>query len=88
MADKRSLGVFDHTQILRKAYDADLGVLRTSDINNLVRGEWNYVAVTYPDTVTEVYTYKTAALLGDVIAVVTITYSDASKEQLTSVQRS
>ena len=48
----------------------------------------DYVAVTYPTTSTEVYTYKTGGVGGTTVATVTLVYSDAvTKLILTSVAR-
>lgn len=51
----------------------------------LVPEPYDEIQATYPTTSSEVYTYK---LAGDTVAVVTVTYTDASKEVLTSVVRS
>lgn len=45
---------------------------------------WDSIAVTYPTSSSEVYTYSLAA---DVVRVVTVSYTDASKETLSSVVR-
>lgn len=48
----------------------------------------DYVGATYPDGVTEVYIYKSGGAAGTVVATVTVVYSDATKENLTSVTKS
>ena len=50
-------------------------------------GVYDYIAVTYPTTTTEVYTYKTGGASGDNVAVVTITYTDLTKCDISSVAR-
>lgn len=58
----------------------------TAAINNtLVPEQHDEIQATYPTTSSEVYTYK---LSGVSVAVVTVTYADATKEVLTSVVRS
>lgn len=58
----------------------------TAAINNtLVPEQHDEIQATYPTTSSEVYTYK---LSGVSVAVVTVTYADATKEALTSVVRS
>jgi len=53
--------------------------------NTLVPEQHDEIQATYPTTSSEVYTYK---LSGVSVAVVTVTYADATKEVLTSVVRS
>ena len=53
--------------------------------NTLVPEKHDEIQATYPTTSSEVYTYK---LSGVSVAVVTVTYADATKEVLTSVVRS
>ena len=53
--------------------------------NTLVPEQHDEIQATYPTTSSEVYTYK---LSGASVAVVTVTYTDATKEVLTSVVRS
>lgn len=53
--------------------------------NTLVPEQHDEIQATYPTTSSEVYTYK---LSGVSVAVVTVTYADATKEALTSVVRS
>lgn len=58
----------------------------TAAINNtLVPEQHDEIQATYPTISSEVYTYK---LSGASVAVVTVTYTDATKEVLTSVVRS
>ena len=53
--------------------------------NTLVPEQHDEIQATYPTSSSEVYTYK---LSGASVAVVTVTYTDATKEVLTSVVRS
>jgi hypothetical protein len=53
----------------------------------LVPEAYNYVGVAYPEDDTEVYTYKTGGSGGDTVATVTVTYTDSTKENVSSVAR-
>jgi hypothetical protein len=56
---------------------------------NLLEGVvFDYIAATYPDTVTEVYTYKSGGVGGTTVATLTVIYTDDTKEILSSVARS
>lgn len=45
----------------------------------------DYVGVTYPDNVTEVYTYRVGGSSGSIVRVVTVVYSNSSKSELASI---
>lgn len=56
---------------------------------SLVEGlVFDYIAATYPDTSTEVYTYKSGGVGGTTVAIITLIYTDSTKKVLTSVERS
>lgn len=61
------------------------GLAETSGNQTLAPAQFDAVAVTYPTSTTEVYTYS---YLGTTVGVVTLTYVDATKEALTSAVRS
>jgi hypothetical protein len=61
------------------------GNQKTQITTSLINFEFDSVYLTEPDTVTEVYTYK---LSGNIIATITIIYTDVSKETLISCIRS
>lgn len=48
----------------------------------------DYIGVTYPITSQEVYTYKTGGASGTVVGIITVNYTDATKEILSSVIKS
>ena len=50
-------------------------------------GVYDYIAVTYPTTTTEVFTYKLGGASGATVAVVTITYTDVTKCDILTVVR-
>jgi len=49
--------------------------------------DYDYIAATYPNSTTEVYTYKSGGSSGTIVGTVTVTYSNSSKETLTSVEK-
>lgn len=57
-------------------------------MNTFVLDKFDALSATYPDAITEVYTYYNGGLTGTVVAVVTVVYTDASKNNVTSVVRS
>lgn len=75
-------------QIIKKVYDADNDSLRVSPVaGQLVDESFDYIGVTYPSSTEEVYTYKTGGASGTTVAVVTVTYTDGTKENVSSVAR-
>ena len=50
--------------------------------------QYDAVSVSYPDSTTEVYTFKTGGLSGTTVATITITYTDSSKENISTVEKS
>lgn len=48
---------------------------------------YDYIAATYPTATTEVYTYKTGGVSGTTVAVLTLTFTDATKNVLSSVEK-
>jgi len=62
----------------------DLSGQSVSSIPGLGVPPSDYIAVTYPDGDTEVYTYKSGGATGDTVATITCVYTDGN---LTSVTR-
>ena len=48
---------------------------------------WDYIGVARPDAVTEVYSFKLGGSTGALQRTITLTFEDASKENLLSVER-
>ena len=59
--------------------------LHVKSLSQLVSEKFDSIYATYPNSITEVYTYK---LNGTTVATVTVLYADATKAQLVSVIRS
>lgn len=64
-----------------------LDVNATVSIGALVTEPFDYISAAYPDSVTEVYTYKLGGAAGAPVAVVTVVYVDSTKEELVSVTK-
>lgn len=58
--------------------------LHVRSLAQLVSEKYDAIYATYPNTTTEVYTYK---LTGTTVATVTVIYTDATKDVLDSVVR-
>ena len=89
------LGVskIDNTSVVDIRGNPSTGVLVVEgDINTantLITDPFDYIGATYPDTSTEVYTYKLGGAGGTTVGVITCVYSDAvTKEILLSVTKS
>jgi hypothetical protein len=60
----------------------------TSTTGSLLAGlTFDYIAVTYPLTTQEVYTYRSGGVSGTIVAVITVNYSDDTKSAITSVAK-
>lgn len=55
--------------------------------NPLNLSTFDYVAVTYPDAVTELYTFKTGGSGGTTTNTVTLVYTDSGKGSLSTVTK-
>ena len=49
--------------------------------------DWDYVKVTYPNATTETYTFREGGSGGTVQATVTLVYTDSTKEDLDTAER-
>ena len=69
--------------------EGSVGVSLPIEITNtLVTTPFDYIGATYPNTSTEVYTYKTGGSGGTTVATITVVYSDAvTKAIITSVTK-
>lgn len=48
---------------------------------------YDYLAATYPNSTTEIYTYKTGGSGGTTVAVLTVVYTDSTKDFVSNVTR-
>ena len=77
----------NHKQIIMRVYDSIKNALRVTLIQSepvIVTEdiEWDEIVTTYPTAMQEVYTYK---LLTNVVQVITVNYTNSSKELISSV---
>ena len=56
-------------------------------VNTLVPDKFDFIGASYPSSTVEVYTYKTGGASGTIVAVVTVTYSDPTKNAIISAAR-
>lgn len=56
--------------------------------NALITEPFDFIGVAYPSTTVETYTYKLGGAGGALVGVVTVSYVDATKNQLLTVQKS
>lgn len=50
--------------------------------------KYDYISASYPDNITDVYTYKIGGSSGTVVCTITVVYTDLTKEFLLSVTKS
>ncbi len=61
---------------------------KTIKAGDLLNGiVYDAISVTYPTATTETFTYKTGGLSGTTVRVITVTYTDSTKEFISSVER-
>lgn len=65
----------------------NLLVMYEGDVAGVYPYSHDYVAITYPSAVTEVYTYKVGGSGGTTVATMTVTYTNANKEFISSVDK-
>jgi len=56
-------------------------------ISGLISASYDYIGATYPNSTTEVYTYKTGGASGTTVATVTVVYTTATKDLLSTVTK-
>jgi hypothetical protein len=61
--------------------------IRTLLNSSLVNVAYDYVAVTYPTSTQEVYTFNTGGSGGTTVATVTVNYTDSTKDFILNVAR-
>jgi len=76
-----------HRQIIMRVYDSIKNALRVTLVQSdpvIVTDdiEWDEIVTTYPSSTQEVYTYK---LLTNVVQIITVNYTNSSKELISSV---
>lgn len=85
MAKNTDITKLDPTQTWLRSFEDSQDRFRITPTNALVTDPYDNIQVTYPDAITEVYTYK---LGSTTTSTVTVVYTDASKASLSSVTKS
>jgi hypothetical protein len=88
MSESRTISplIMDRSEPLGNSDDGTgRRALHVKATNVLVTEPYDEIAATYPDAVTEVYTYK---MSGSTVATVTVVYTDLTKSLLLSVTKS
>jgi len=73
--------------VIAKANPSTGGLVVEGDVNitnTLITVPFDYISATYPDTSTEVYTYKLGGSSGTTVGTITVVYSDAGTKQIIS----
>ena len=70
----------------------DVNVFNDSPIdvfsaNSLITEAYDYISAAYPNSTTETYTYKSGGASGTLVAIVTVVYTDATKDLVSTVTR-
>lgn len=55
--------------------------------NTLITDPFDYISAQYPVPTVEIYTYRLGGVAGSIVGVITVTYTDASKQLITSVSK-
>lgn len=75
-------------QVLQNVHDLTDEALQVRGIGGtFVSEKFDYVQAAYPDSVTEVYTYKLGGASGTTVATLTVVYVDSSKDQISTVTK-
>ena len=63
------------------------GDLVTNPLGNLVRIDWDFIAITAPTTLTDLFTYKIGGSGGTTVLLVTVTYASEAKINIITVEK-
>ena len=83
---KRVIGYKDGANFQLVESDNPLPVI-DKVANTLVPDVYDYIAVTYPTSTTEVYTFRDGGDEGTLVSTITLTYTDANKTDLSTVSK-
>lgn len=75
----------DSTKAIRTAYEDATEALKVRPINSFLDVVSDAIVVTYPTGVQEVYTFKTGGTGGTTVRTITVTYTDSTKVNLSTV---
>ena len=75
----------DWHQTLREGFNDSDNAFRSKIIGAAVDVTWDYLAVTYPSSTQEVYTFKTGGSGGATVKAITVNYTTSAKDFISSV---
>ena len=75
---------FDFGNVLKDSFNEVAGALNVVSLGSVIKVPWQDMKVEYPNDTQEVYTYYDT-VDGNLVATVTLTYTDASKGFLSRV---
>lgn len=72
-----------------RVFNTETGQWENSSLSmgKIVWEQFDYIDADYPSSTTETYTYKLGGSGGTTVAVVTVTYTDSSKDNVDTVSR-
>lgn len=86
-ADKDAVRIEDPITGAHLQVNSD-GTASTRTINTFITAPFDYLSAIYPSSTVEVYTYKNGGSTGTIVGVLTITYTDDTKNYIASVSKS
>ena len=85
-AGRKAINPVTGTSVSGDKFAQDVNV--AGGLGTLLAGTiYDYIAITYPTSTTESYVYKTGGVGGTTVATIIVTYVDATKAELVSVER-
>lgn len=75
-------------QVLKKIYEVTPNAIRVAPVGALnAPPTADTIVATYPSATVEVYSYKSGGVSGTLLATITVTYTNASKNFISTVVR-
>lgn len=75
-------------QVLKKIYEVTPNAIRVTPVGALnAPPAADTIVATYPSSTVEVYSYKSGGVSGTLLATITVTYTNASKQFVSTVVR-
>lgn len=90
---QNQLGIDEHDPSIKAkkvtlvGYDTATNTPFRIGSTGLITEKWDYLKQTYPNDTTDVFTFKSGGSGGTTVAVVTIVYTDSTKENIDSVAK-
>lgn len=83
-----SVTKLDQQQVIQHSFDEAVDAIRTVPSGGiLVKEAFDYIEASYPNATTEIFVYKEGGSGGTTVATVSITYTDGTKESISTVTR-